>query len=86
MKIAEIISTFPPCHGGMGYICYHNSIELARRGHDVTVFTLDHGRSNYENDPPEINIVRLKTPLLYGDGGLIPQLYCQLKKFDVIHE
>jgi glycosyltransferase involved in cell wall biosynthesis len=85
MKIAEVIATFPPYHGGMGYVCYHNALQLARRGHEVTVFTLEHGRSTYEADPPEVTIVRLHACILYGDGGIVPQLYSRLKSFDIIH-
>jgi len=85
MKIAQIIGTFPPYHGGMGYICFHNSIQLAQRGHEVTVFTLDYGRVDYQNDPSEFNIVRLKTPLRYGDAGMVPQLLSMLNSFDMIH-
>ncbi|MFH0865313.1 MAG: glycosyltransferase family 4 protein [Bacteroidota bacterium] len=85
MKIAQIISTFPPYHGGMGYICFHNAIQLARRGHDLTVFTIDYGKMNYNNDPSDFKIVRLKTPLVYGDAGMVPQLYRMLDEFDIIH-
>jgi len=85
MKIAEVIATFPPYHGGMGYVCFHNSRELALRGHEVTVFTLDHRRLTYENDPEDFKIVRLRAPLIYGDGGPVPQLYSRLKGFDIIH-
>jgi glycosyltransferase involved in cell wall biosynthesis len=85
MKIAEIVATFPPYHGGMGYVCFHNARGLAKLGHDVTVFTLEHGRISYENDPEDFRIERLKTPLIYGDGGVLPQLYSRLKEFDIIH-
>ena len=85
MKIAEIVATFPPYHGGMGYVCFHNARELARRGHNVTVFTLDYGRINYEHDPAYFNIVRLKTPVMYGDAGMVPQLYMRLRGFDIVH-
>jgi glycosyltransferase involved in cell wall biosynthesis len=85
MKIAQVIATFPPYHGGMGYVCYHNALELARRGHDVTVFTLEHDRLSYDKDPGEFKIVRLRTPMMYGDGGIVPQLYTGLKGFDIIH-
>lgn len=85
MRIAQVVCTFPPYHGGMGSVCFHNALELARRGHDVTVFTLDYGRLTYDNDPADCRIVRLKTPLIYGDGGIAPQLYARLKGFDVIH-
>lgn len=85
MKIAEVVATFPPYHGGMGYVCFHNSRELALRGHDVTVFTLEHGRLSYEADLKDFKIVRLKTPLIYGDGGMVPQLCSMLKAFDIVH-
>jgi glycosyltransferase involved in cell wall biosynthesis len=85
MKVAQVIATFPPYHGGMGYVCFHNARELARRGHEVTVFTLEHHRLGYGNDPKDFRIVRLATPLLYGDGGMVPQLYFLLKDFEIIH-
>ncbi|OGW40139.1 MAG: hypothetical protein A2X58_07240 [Nitrospirae bacterium GWC2_56_14] len=85
MRIAQVIATFPPLHGGMGYVCYHNALELARRGHNVTVFTLEHDRLHYENDPDALRIVRLRTPLRHGDGGIVPQLYTRLQGFDIIH-
>lgn len=80
-----MIATFPPYHGGMGYVCYHNARELARRGHDVTVFTLEHGRLSYDSDPGCFEIVRLRTPLIYGDGGVVPQLLWRLRDFDIVH-
>ena len=80
-----MISTFPPCHGGMGFVCYYNSLELARRGHKVTVFTLGHKGLSYMEDAGTFRVVRLKTPFIYGDGGVVPSLYARLKGFDVIH-
>jgi glycosyltransferase involved in cell wall biosynthesis len=85
MKIAEIVATFPPYHGGMGYVCYHSARELGRRGHDVTVFTLDHGGATYGPDLAGFDVVRLKSPLIYGDGGIVPNLYSRLKGFDIAH-
>ena len=32
-----------------------------------------------------LKIVRLKSPLIYWDGGMIPQLYSIVKNFDIIH-
>jgi len=42
MRIAHVTATFPPYYSGTGMVCYHNALELARRGHDVTVFTAAH--------------------------------------------
>jgi glycosyltransferase involved in cell wall biosynthesis len=85
MKIAQVIGTFPPHHGGMGYICYHNTLQLAKRGHELTVFTLDYGINYQQPTGQNFKIVRLKTPLMYGDAGMVPQLYNYLDTFDIIH-
>lgn len=39
MKIAQVVSTFPPYHGGTGNAVFCISKELAALGHEVTVFT-----------------------------------------------
>ena len=39
MKIAQVVSTFPPYHGGTGNAVFCISKELAKMGHEVTVFT-----------------------------------------------
>ncbi|OGW48017.1 MAG: hypothetical protein A2078_05465 [Nitrospirae bacterium GWC2_57_9] len=85
MKIAEIVSTFPPVLGGMGSVCFHNARELARRGHDVTVFTIQYQHRVFPDDPPGLKVVRLGSPLIYGAGGFFPQLYTRLAGFDFIH-
>lgn len=84
MKIAEVVSTFPPVLGGMENVSFHNALELARRGHKVTVFTIDYRRGPY-HDPPDFDIVRLSSPLVHGAGGVFPQLYSKLKAFDIVH-
>jgi len=85
MRVAEVVSTYPPLHGGMGYVCHHNALLLAQRGHDVTVFTLDHGVPQDWTDSPGVQVVRLRTPLIYGDGGVVPSLYRKISGFDAIH-
>ena len=85
MKIAEVVATYPPSHGGMGYVCFHNARELARRGHDVTVFTLDYGFKTPETEQNDFRVVRLGTPFRMGDAGVVPQLYAKLSGFDILH-
>lgn len=86
MKIAEVVATFPPYPGGTGYVCWHNASELARRGHHVSVFTLDFGKLKQEDrDSNNFQVIRLKPRPLLGGGGIVPQLYPELKKFDVVH-
>ncbi len=83
MNIAEISSTFPPYLGGTGNVCYHNSIELARLGHNVTVFTsrFPDIEMNY---PDLIKVKRFKPIFRFGNAPLIPQLL-EIKNFDIIH-
>lgn len=69
----------------MGYVCYHNARLLAQRGHDVTVFTLDHGVPQGWVDSPGFRVVRLRATLLHGDGGVVPSLYRRISGFDAIH-
>lgn len=85
LKIAEVVAVFPPYPGGTGYVCWHNARELSRRGHEVTVFTLDFRTREYTGDPKEFTVVRLKTPALFGGGGMVPQLYSMLRPFDIVH-
>jgi Glycosyltransferase len=85
LNIAEVIATFPPLHGGMGYVCYHNALQLSRQGHKVSVFTLDHGKEIDIPDPEEFQVHRIKPLMLHGDGGPVPQLATRLKKFDIVH-
>lgn len=85
MRVAEIVSTYPPLHGGMGYVCHHNARLLAQRGHDVTVFTLDHGVPQGWVDSPGFGVVRLRATLLHGDGGVVPSLFRRVSGYDAIH-
>jgi len=39
--VAHVVATFPPYWAGTGNVAYHNALELARRGHEVTVLTGD---------------------------------------------
>lgn len=39
MKIAQIVCTYPPYHGGMGNVVYETASVLAKLGHEVEVLT-----------------------------------------------
>ena len=83
MKIAQIICTFPPYRGGIGNVAYYYSLELAYLGHEVTVFTPCYQKENKELK--DVKVKRLKPVLKYGNAAFLPQLFWQLKNFDVIH-
>ena len=52
IKVAHVVSTFPPYHAGIGNAAYHLSWELAKLGHDVTVFTPATARSIVDESLP----------------------------------
>lgn len=82
MKIAQVTATFPPYMGGTGNVCYHNSVELAKLGHDVTVFTC--GPSLDYEYPDNISVKYLKPLFKLGNAPILPGLL-KLKDYDVIH-
>jgi len=85
MKIAQVVSTFPPYKAGIGNTAYHLSWELAQLGDAVTVFTSSSkGELGLDMSLP-FSIKRLSPWLYYGNAGFVPQLFWKLRKFDVVH-
>lgn len=85
MRIAQVVATFPPYKGGTGNVCYHNARELARRGHDVHVFTaLVPGTVAYEVIDG-FSVHRLRPLVQVGNAPLLPGLLVALRGFDLIH-
>lgn len=85
MKIAHVVSTFPPQIGGMGAVCYNEAKSLSESGNDVTVFTLKYPGFVYDDTKLPFEVVRLKPWLRLGDAGLVPQILKHLKGFDLVH-
>lgn len=83
MKIAQISATFPPYMAGTGNVCYHYSIELAKLGHEVTVFTSRYPDEEYKY-PDLIKVRRFKPLFRVGNAPFIPQLL-GINNFDIIH-
>jgi glycosyltransferase involved in cell wall biosynthesis len=82
MKIAHLISTFPPRLGGMGNVCLEEAKRLAAE-HEVAVFTLA-----YPDDAPtreNFRVERLKPILRAGDAGWIIGLSKILRGYDIVH-
>lgn len=85
MRIAHVTATFPPYAGGTGNVAYHNALELARRNHDVHVFTaLADGLPEKENING-MQVHRLKAAIKFGNASLLTGLLNQLTGFDIIH-
>ncbi len=85
MKIAHIISTFPPKIGGMGQVCWEEAKRLVAAGHEVRVLTLDYPETRAAvTEDGGFKVVRLKSPRL-GDAGWAWQLLWRARGFDLVH-
>lgn len=85
MKIAHLVTVFPPYKSGIGNLCYQEVIELAKLGHEVTVFTPDYGGAKLILADFPASIFYLKPFLRYGNAAVVPNIAKELNNFDVIH-
>jgi len=83
MRIAYITGTFPPYFAGVGNVCYYSSLELAKLGHEVTVFTSNYPKQGFCY-PDILNVRRLNYLFKYGKSPFLPGLF-KVKGFDIIH-
>lgn len=84
MKIAEVTATFPPYHGGVGNVVYHNAKFLAEKGHSVSVFTQRPKQMRDLGNLP-FSVRYLDSLLTIGNAPLLRQLSASLQGFDLIH-
>src|SRR5262245_47209165 len=84
LRVAHVVATFPPHWGGTGNVAFHNALELARRGLDVTVLTAAVPLGAWR-DPPELRVRRLPTRFRLGNAPFAPGLLAALARFDVVH-
>lgn len=83
LRIAHVTATFPPYWAGTGNVAYHNARELARRGHDVTVFTAASETGSVVTEPG-VEVRRLRALLRLGNAPVLPRLL-GVGGFDVVH-
>ncbi len=83
MKIAHVVCTLPPYGGGIGVVAHHYAETQIKRGHDVTVFSINYKKT--EKLTYEYKVVRLWPWLRYHNAAVLPQLFWRLRKFDIIH-
>jgi glycosyltransferase involved in cell wall biosynthesis len=81
VRIAHVTATFPPYLGGAGTVAYHHAEGLARRGHDVEVFT---AATTGEPPPSHALVHRLEPLWRMGNAPILPPL-ATLRGFDVVH-
>ena len=83
MRIAALVSTYPPYRAGQGNVCEAQAAGLVSRGHDVTVFTAaQEGVPAHEQGPPAVE--RQRALLSLGNAPLLPRLGA-LRGYDLIH-
>lgn len=88
MKIAHLVSTFPPYFGGMGNAAFGMAREAARRGHEVTILT-----PKYEKNQGDQSVIydsrfmihRLRPLGRWGNAAFLPQLFWLLDDYDIVH-
>jgi len=81
MRVAHVTATFPPYLGGAGTVAFHHAEGLARRGHEVEVFT-----ASSAGAPPAsaATVHRLEPAWRTGNAPVLPAL-AGLREFDVVH-
>ncbi len=88
MRIAQIVCTFPPYRGGIGNSVCNISENLSDMEHEVVVFTPDYNyktENEFHHHEGKFVIKRIKPLFKIGNGAFIPQLFWELKNFDIIH-
>lgn len=81
LRIAHLTPVYPPYAAGSGVACHYQAAEQARRGHDVSVWTV---AIPGEPPPSAADVRRLPALLQLGAAPLLPGLY-RLPAVDVIH-
>ena len=90
MKILQVNPFFSSVHGGSAIAPYYLSRELAKRGHEVTVFTSDYKLSrDWVESSDQVKVYSFKTWTSWAKFYLTPTLIKTakegLKRFDLIH-
>jgi glycosyltransferase involved in cell wall biosynthesis len=99
MRIAHIVSSFPPYYGGMGNVVFQTAVKLEERGHEVVVLTPQYyeekevkapreeveEQHSYELEEQIENVRRLAPSFNYGNAARLPQLQKELDDFDLVH-
>jgi glycosyltransferase involved in cell wall biosynthesis len=94
LKVAQLAPYYSPVIGGVEVVCQYISEELAKRGHEVHVFTANRkhkGSPRLQMPPYEVingvNVHRFRSYFNVGHYGLFPGFIWPLRKggFDIIH-
>jgi glycosyltransferase involved in cell wall biosynthesis len=81
LRIAHLTPVYPPYAAGSGVACHYQAAEQARRGHDVSVWTVE---IPGEPPPTAADVRRLQALVQLGAAPLLPGLY-RMPPVDVVH-
>lgn len=90
LKILQVTNVLSPVHGGSADVAYRLSKELAKRGHEVTIYTSDHELGQEHIDSiPGVRVYAARTWLssvnLFLAPGIIKKAKEETRHFDIIH-
>ncbi len=90
MNILQVTAFYSPVMGGSAEIPYQISGELAKRGHQVTVYTSDYKMSrDYLDSLPDVDVHSFRTVSSAANFFITPGMAGSLKReitrFDVVH-
>src|SRR3954451_3002313 len=85
LRVAQVTSLFPPAGGGAGPVCDSITLELARLGHEVHVFTTGHTGAPGLTERQGVQVHRLRAIARSGGAAVVPGLLWTLRDFDLIH-
>lgn len=82
MKIAQVVSTFPPYKGGIGNTAYNFALALHDLNLDLTTFSPEYDKQELVDD--KLKLKTIKPLLVKGNAAFVPALYKELAGYDII--
>lgn len=81
MKVAHLVCTYPPYSGGMGNSAFHLTHSLNQAGCETAVITPLYGPLSTASESAK----RLRPFFKFGNAAVLPQLFWELKHYDLVH-
>jgi len=86
MRIGYLTCVYPPYPGGIGVLAQGVGREMARRGHEVHIFTPQYSYSSaVQGEQSGMLVHYLKSRFQYGNAAFLPQITRLLKEVDIVH-
>jgi len=88
MKIAIVVSTFPPYLGGIGNFAYEQAMRLQKSGSQIEIITPNYNSGKLEvQNVFGLTVKKIPSLFRYGNAAFLPGLMKLLKrgKYDIVH-